>query len=266
MVILTEVQDSSYSTGYFVFKINQQGDTLWSSLLQTDNYEQAYSIEAKDEGFILGGLRRIPDNSMVGHHSKNLLIKLDSLGNKEWERFIPPEELSLFGVKDFILEGDGSIIIGTSIGIPQTFSSDYVNAWEPMICKLDSDLNLIWSRPFIQYHRWQNSFNKLLKCKDSSGYLGCGLSSDPTPNEPGGDINGFILKASNDGDSLWRNSFHNDDWWEYDNSMDTWKQLRRIGESNKRSSGVGFSIGDRGYLGIGQSVDAREDWWIYLPD
>ena len=56
-----------------------------------------------------------------------------------------------------------------------------------------------------------------------------------------------------------------DDFWEYDPATDTWTQRASLGAGIK-SSGVGFSIGGKGYIGTGQTGNGEtQDFWEYDP-
>jgi N-acetylneuraminic acid mutarotase len=61
------------------------------------------------------------------------------------------------------------------------------------------------------------------------------------------------------------------DFWEYNSSNDTWIRRADIGNSTegyvRRSIGVGFSVGDKGYIGLGaKDYDTRmKDLWEYNP-
>jgi hypothetical protein len=56
------------------------------------------------------------------------------------------------------------------------------------------------------------------------------------------------------------------DFWEYDASLNTWTQIANFG-GGVRSGGVGFSIGNKGYVGLGcdNNNNKFEDIWEYDP-
>ena len=59
------------------------------------------------------------------------------------------------------------------------------------------------------------------------------------------------------------------DFWEYDPSTDTWTKKADFGGGIARDDAVGFSIGNKGYIGTGYSEDSEEtlkkDFWEYDP-
>ncbi len=57
------------------------------------------------------------------------------------------------------------------------------------------------------------------------------------------------------------------DFWEYDPSQDSWLQKRDF-PASQRTIGLGFSIGQRGYIGSGLSPfrELINDFWSFNPD
>jgi N-acetylneuraminic acid mutarotase len=49
-------------------------------------------------------------------------------------------------------------------------------------------------------------------------------------------------------------------------AQNTWEKKAAFG-NDKRARGVGFSIGSRGYIGLGEDTAdmVRNDWWEYDP-
>ena len=81
----------------------------------------------------------------------------------------------------------------------------------------------------------------------NKGYIGTGYVYDP--NNP-------VLK-----------DMHLKDFWEYDPAADTWTQKADFG-GGIRCSAVGFSIGNKGYVGTGDVVSWEQDskdFWEYNP-
>lgn len=58
------------------------------------------------------------------------------------------------------------------------------------------------------------------------------------------------------------------DFWEYDPSMDIWTQKKDFG-GTERSKAIGFTIGDKGYIGTGSvgndGTSFLKDFWEYNP-
>ncbi|MBK8586850.1 MAG: hypothetical protein IPN88_16055 [Bacteroidetes bacterium] len=55
------------------------------------------------------------------------------------------------------------------------------------------------------------------------------------------------------------------DFWEYDQDNNSWTQKSNFG-GNGRSVAVGFSIGTKGYIGLGYSTGMfYQDLWEYDP-
>ncbi len=73
---------------------------------------------------------------------------------------------------------------------------------------------------------------------------------------------GYIGTGGGDGG----NNGQHKDFWEYDPSTNTWTQKADFG-GTERSSAVGFSIGDKGYIGTGYdfAYQYKKDFWEYDP-
>ena len=56
-----------------------------------------------------------------------------------------------------------------------------------------------------------------------------------------------------------------EDIWEYDPGSNTWTQKANFTASGTRSRAVGFSIGNKGYIGTGYSFVTMNDFWEYNP-
>ncbi|MEO7047899.1 MAG: T9SS type A sorting domain-containing protein [Ferruginibacter sp.] len=80
---------------------------------------------------------------------------------------------------------------------------------------------------------------------ESKGYIGTGFAKQPNNNSP-------YVK----------------DFWEYDPATNIWTQKADFGGSG-RSFAVGFSIGSKGYIGLGEdfniSLNVKKDFWEYDP-
>src|SRR6185295_4565052 len=57
-----------------------------------------------------------------------------------------------------------------------------------------------------------------------------------------------------------------DDWWEYDPATDTWTQKADYA-GGKRIQAVGFTVGNKGYVGTGrdQNFNEHNDFFEYDP-
>lgn len=54
------------------------------------------------------------------------------------------------------------------------------------------------------------------------------------------------------------------DFWEYDPTFNTWTQKMEFGGAG-RCDAVGFSVGDKGYIGTGGNAAYLKDFWEYNP-
>ena len=79
--------------------------------------------------------------------------------------------------------------------------------WDGYIYKLNSDFEQEWAIIFKDsIPGAETGLGKILSLSDSSGYLECGDVYEITP--PGFNINGWVVKFTEDGDSIWSRYFH----------------------------------------------------------
>jgi len=120
---------------------------------------------------------------------------------------------------------------------------------------------------FYEYDPATNVFTRKANLPDPLGQGG-----------RGGDVSfsignkGYWGTGANDQNFLSPTSYN--DFYEYDPSTDTWTQKANVGGS-VRSGGVGFSIGNLGYVGMGAGPEDRssgtpnypflKDFWQYDP-
>lgn len=77
---------------------------------------------------------------------------------------------------------------------------------------------------------------------------------------------GYIGSGNNStGDDTIEDTYHKD-FWEWDQATDTWTRIADF-EGIARGWAVGFSIGNKGYIGTGRKVfpDSFRDFWEYDP-
>jgi len=93
----------------YLFKVNLNGDTLWSKRFGSNYSEAGYSIQRTiDKGFIIGGVEYNSNNV-----SNSLIIKADSVGNLQWKRnYSAKYNELLYSVRN--IPGKGYVFCGTT--------------------------------------------------------------------------------------------------------------------------------------------------------
>jgi hypothetical protein len=157
--------------------------------------EKGYSVvQTPDKGFLLGCYRYVAGNNNSGDP---YVIKVDSVGNFEWERNLGGQNGDFF--TQVCLGNDGSYIAGTTL-------SDSVSAGgnkysRPKIYKLSENGDILWQKSYTT----TELFNKLYSIypDHSGGYVAVGRRHNMF--HPGSWWNefGWLLKIDEDGDSVW---------------------------------------------------------------
>lgn len=168
----------------FLIKLNAAGDTLWTSLLGTQ--DQAYDAigvhQYPDDGFLLTGYRNYgqPQNM-------SFLIRTDAQGNQLWRR--------LYGG---IATQNGAVRVAADGGI-LTWSAYREPGWEldwqqMMLTKWSPTGNILWQRKVMKGYRVSTQDMKVLP---DGSIVGAGVIVNRAA----------LVKFSPEGDSLWTRQY-----------------------------------------------------------
>ncbi|UTW66824.1 T9SS type A sorting domain-containing protein [bacterium SCSIO 12643] len=191
-----------------LIKTDSLGNELWRRVYgNTTNFEQGFSVQiTPDSGYIIGGAVYHPDFS---DEQRPYIIKIDSVGNVEWEQTYGAVDTNNLPVYNIINTQDGGYAFVGGLGVMKYTGSDTHFPW---IVKLDSQGNIMWSKMnkegspspvFSEYH-------DLIELADGSLVV-CGthvrLNLDTVNFKGKYSTMGVIAKYSANGDSLWSRSF-----------------------------------------------------------
>ncbi|HKR05119.1 MAG TPA: T9SS type A sorting domain-containing protein [Bacteroidia bacterium] len=204
---------------YWIVKTDSLGNIQWDKDLGGTGGEFPRTLwQTADRGYILGGESssgisgdRTQNNwDSTGYTADYWIIKIDSLGNKEWDRrFGGSKTEYLFNIKRTI---DGYYLLG---GISQSDSSGdkTQNAWyngvnptlDYWIVKIDSIGNKLWDKRFGGIAH-EDEFGNIIASSDG-GFIICGTSyssasGDKTENNLGQEQM-WIVKIDSAGNKLW---------------------------------------------------------------
>lgn len=129
----------SYGTLFYLFKTNQQGDTLWTkTLFESSSMKGVRLVENSSKELVVIGYKYVSgeDHNMV-------FLKFDSLGNKLWEKDYD------FGYKEY-----GTEIISASAG--GYYALGYVNynttagnmITDIILLRLNENGDALWTKTF----------------------------------------------------------------------------------------------------------------------
>ena len=179
---------------------DSMGNKLWEKTYGNSGISLAYSvIQTTDGGFAIGGFWYVPGSTV--NTGDPIVIKTDSLGNKEWEK-------NLGGpFKDnraLLCKGtDGSIIAGTMYADSMAGSPIHGDPYSRIyIVKLDNDGTIIWDKKYGE-SKTHNYLTNIRSLADGS-FIISGLITTDFPHK-----SGWLMKLSADGDSLWYRLYDN---------------------------------------------------------
>ena len=213
--------DGDVSTNYGLYdmwlvKLNNDGDVLWDRSFGTSGFDWGQAIiETSDKGFLIGGASKIKDggNLTCEPHSDEteaILVKLDSLGNIEWQQCYGGSRDESF---TRLLElDDGYIITG------YTASNDGdVSGWHPgangdphidiWVVKVDFDGNLLWQK--CLGGSYSESLGNIFQT-DNGDFVIIGVTQsndgDVSGNHSATNVNHdiWMVRLSNEGDISWQ--------------------------------------------------------------
>ena len=181
-----------------LLRTNKEGDIIWEKEYGTAGGEiSGMQIKGtKDGGYIIGGLRFIYGDSIEADNDP-YLIKLDSLGEVEWERVYPT---AIIGAALYVYPTqDGGYIFSGYRGK----GSNLVPYYKPYITRVDSAGNVIWDKVYQE---------------DTESFLSTGGRAIPIPNTntyllsyrygKQDTIYQFIGAIDDNGVVLWEKNYH----------------------------------------------------------
>ena len=247
---------------YWIVKLNSTGLIEWQKSIGGDRDDIFQSmVSTSDGGFLLGGYS---DSSISEDKSENSIgcldywvVKLDSLGNIEWDNTIGGDSCDNLAKVLQTLDG-GYILIGDSLsgvfGDKTDPSNGNVDYW---VVKLDSDGNIEWQNSVGG--SYIDNAKDIIQTSDG-GYLLGGASRSDTSGDKTEDSIGYydiwVVKIDNLGNIVWDNTIGG-------NSNDSVNSLIETSENNFVIGGWTTSTisGD-----VTESLNGSEDAWILKLD
>ncbi|MGB1205680.1 MAG: S8 family serine peptidase [Chitinophagales bacterium] len=130
---------------YWVVKLDNNGNILWEKTFGGPNWDRAYSVKlANDGGYFVSGWTTGGVAGFHGGPSDHWVIKIDSLGNLQWE-------IALGGSGDDIhyaidkTADNGCIVVGGTQSNDGDVTVSYGN-WDWFVVKLDNSGEIEWQR------------------------------------------------------------------------------------------------------------------------
>lgn len=167
----------------WIFRLNENGDTVWTKSYGDENSQGANSIICSSDGNYV----------IVGHNSPSLnyyefyiyVMKIDESGNILWEFDFPGSNQTAW---DIIETSDGGyVVLGKNVAFIAT---------QIILIKLDASGQLIWEKVY----NMNSSISLMYEIIESNDF-GFTLVGEKNTTNPGQDI--WIMKTDQLGDSTW---------------------------------------------------------------
>ncbi len=186
----------------YVLKVNKTGEIEWDKRYYVGDLNSGgVKIIKEGDGYLIGGW--ISNTNIVSNNfdSQTWLLKIDSIGEIEWDYRSPEDELQGLAW-DILQSPDGGLVIASTKGIEQGSGANAQLRWHIYVYKINEDREFEWGVDIRDIIPSENYLTKLIALSDGSAYVATGTIFEDTPDF-GYNINGILTKISTTGDSLW---------------------------------------------------------------
>ena len=115
-----DISSNLGSSDFFLIKLNDNGNIVWSKNFGGSNFDYATAINATSDGFVVSGYSRSSDNQLTSNYGDNdfWVIKINNQGNLIWQKSFGGSNLDF--AFDAIETLEGEIIV-----VGETESNDF---------------------------------------------------------------------------------------------------------------------------------------------
>ncbi|HYV94245.1 MAG TPA: T9SS type A sorting domain-containing protein [Chitinophagales bacterium] len=201
---------------YWIVKLNSDTNIHWQKSLGGSSDDYPYSIrQTIDSGFIIAGYSRSNDEDVTGNHGLRdfWIVKLDSLGNMQWQKSLGGSDNEAAYSIQQTTEG-GFIVAGSSASNDGDVSFNHGSS-DCWIVKLDSSGSIEWQKSLGG--SYTDEAYSIQQTSDS-GFVVAGWSGssdgDASLNHGLGDF--WVVKLDTSGSIQWEKSMGGTDYeWAY---------------------------------------------------
>lgn len=250
-----DVHGNQGSGDYWLVKLDEIGDTLWTKTYGGSDDDWAYSIQqTSDTGYIVAGFAWSTDGDVRGNHGAHdfWLLKLSSTGDTIWTKCLGGTSYDdAYSIRQ--TSDDGYIVAGYTASINGDVHGNhgYHDFW---VVKLNNNGDTVWTQALGGKSRdeawsvWQTRDN---------GYIVAG-----TANSNDGDVHNnhgaddyWVVRLNTNGDTIWTKTYGGSGW---DNAY----SIQQTFDGGFVIAGAGASYdGDvHGYQG------GEADFWVIKTD
>ena len=244
-----DVSSNNGIMDYWITKFDISGELEWEKSYGGTSSELAIDMKiTSDSGYIITGVTYSNDGDINSNNGRSdyWVVKLNSLGNLEWEKNFG--DTSYDGGSSIIETNDGGYItIGqlSEVGNPLNHSEKYNIG----VFKIDGLGNLEWNKIYGGSSTEYASDIKQLENGDFI-IIGSTESNDIHVEKNNGNLDYWLLEIDNLGNILWENTFGGSD-------NDTSKSL--IVEDN---SFIIAGYSESSDIDVSSTNKGRSDYWI----
>lgn len=193
---------------YSTILIAQAPAIRWQKAFGGGEYDQAKDIrQTSDGGYILVGDTQSNDGDVTGHHAYNdiWVVKLSNNGTLEWQKPIGGSgSEEAYTIRQ---TSDGGYIIGGWTGSTDGDVTDKrYFGFDFWVIKISSTGEIQWQKTFGGNN--YEYIEEILQTKDG-GYIVAGWTSsyDGDVTDSKGDLDGWIIKLDNIGNTEWKKTY-----------------------------------------------------------
>lgn len=184
-LVLTSVYDSTSLLSGYLFKLNEQLDTIWTRLYSDGQASfTAQELLPMSDGFSLVG-------TTFSTPSKGMVYRLDNAGNEQWSATVGSPEYSYSIHGGVRTSDDGMVLVGNRR------SSN--NVKRAIAIRLSSTGEVIWEQPYTAFSHG-DVFQSIIALS-SGGFVMVG-ASDTIPGWVDR-LKQYVVRINEAGDTLW---------------------------------------------------------------
>ena len=207
---LSNTWDVSGNHGYYdgwLLKLDSMGAIQWQRCLGGSGWDEANDVQqTSDGGYIVAGQSRSTDGDVTGNHgfSDYWLVKLDSMGNIEWQRSHGGSHEDIAHAVSQTSDG-GYIVAGEAFSIDGNVTGNHGSS-DYWVLKLNYEGKIEWEKSLGGTSI--DRANDILQSRDG-GYIAFGQTysnnGDVTGNHGANDF--WVVKLGIDGNIEWKKTF-----------------------------------------------------------
>jgi Secretion system C-terminal sorting domain len=192
------------NTDILVLKTDSLGNEIFKKNLGTTSFDElSYSIINASSGYIIGALQNNGNTSIQNYSFRTLIIRIDSVGQKQWQYLSPIDSGLRDAANDMVLLDDGSLVVASGVGTEIDHPSVNVVYFDKYVFKLNPDGEIEWELTFKDPELTSVSrTTNLIQLSNGSGFLLAGMAHVKL-SPILGSVMGWIAKITPEGDSTW---------------------------------------------------------------